>query len=132
MVAGSNPVRSIERSEMEQAVRNRSFANRPVHLSLEANLPPYGAGGRRKQTEKMAEKVEIQDHKLIPKHAKLSDDEVQKLLEQFNISLRQLPKIMKSDPALKTIETKPGDIIKIERVSPTVGKVNFYRVVINA
>ncbi|MDD4877591.1 MAG: DNA-directed RNA polymerase subunit H [Candidatus Nanoarchaeia archaeon] len=80
----------------------------------------------------MAEKFDIQEHKLIPKHTKLSDDEAQKLLEQYNVSLRQLPKILKSDPALKNFDIKPGDVIKIERESPTIGKVNFFRVVINA
>lgn len=80
----------------------------------------------------MAEKFEIQMHKLVPKHTKLSDEEAQKLLEQFNISLRQLPKIFKTDPAIKDFDTKPGDVIRIERISPVVGKTNFYRVVVNA
>ena len=80
----------------------------------------------------MAEKFDIQEHKLIPKHIKLGEEEILKLLEQYNISLKQLPKILKSDPALKALDAKPGDVIKIERESPTVGKVNFYRVVIYA
>lgn len=80
----------------------------------------------------MAEKFEIQTHRLVPKHTKLSEDEAQKVLEQFNISLRQLPKILKTDPAIKSIDANPGDIIKIERASPVVGKTGFYRVVVNA
>ncbi|MBU2637428.1 MAG: DNA-directed RNA polymerase subunit H [Nanoarchaeota archaeon] len=81
---------------------------------------------------KMTEKFEIQMHKLVPKHTKLSEEEAQKILEQFNIALRQLPKIAKSDQAIKDFDAKPGDVIKIERISPIVGKTNFYRVVINA
>lgn len=81
---------------------------------------------------KMAEKFNIQEHKLIPKHTKLSEEETQKLLEQYNISLKQLPKILKSDPAIKDLNAKPGDVIKIDRESPTMGKTSFYRVVLNA
>ncbi|HII15734.1 MAG TPA: DNA-directed RNA polymerase subunit H [Nanoarchaeota archaeon] len=80
----------------------------------------------------MADKFEIQEHKFVPKHTKLTVEEAQKILEQFNISLRQLPKILKTDPALKDLAAEPGDMIKIDRTSPTVGKVNFYRVVVNA
>lgn len=80
----------------------------------------------------MAEKFDIQEHKRIPKHTKIGEEEILKLLEQYNISLKQLPKILKTDPALRALDAKPGDVIKIERVSPTVGKVNFFRVVINA
>lgn len=80
----------------------------------------------------MAEKFDIQTHKLVPKHTKLTEEETQKVLEQFNIAARQLPKILKTDPVLKDMDAKPGEVIKIERNSPTVGKVFFYRVVINA
>lgn len=81
---------------------------------------------------KMAEKFDIQAHKLVPKHTKLTDEEVQKLLEQFNISIRQLPKILKTDQAIKELDAKPGDVVKIERVSSVVGRTHFYRVVVNA
>ncbi|MBU4242327.1 MAG: DNA-directed RNA polymerase subunit H, partial [Nanoarchaeota archaeon] len=42
----------------------------------------------------------------------------------------QLPKISKNDPAIKELEVKKGDLIKIERKSPTIGKSIFYRVVV--
>ncbi|MFH1521427.1 MAG: DNA-directed RNA polymerase subunit RpoH/Rpb5 C-terminal domain-containing protein [archaeon] len=63
-------------------------------------------------------------HILQPKHTKLSQNEVKKLLEEFNIALAQLPKISKKDPALpEGCET--GDVVKISRVDET-----YYRVVI--
>jgi DNA-directed RNA polymerase subunit H len=81
----------------------------------------------------MAEKTyDISKHILVPKHSKLSGEDVKKVLEKYNISLKQLPRIIKSDPALIGLDAMPGDVIKIERDSPTVGKVAFYRVVINA
>ena len=43
----------------------------------------------------------------------------------------QLPKIYKKDPALRESDVKPGDIIEIERNSPTANKTKFYRVVVD-
>lgn len=79
----------------------------------------------------MDNSIEISTHILVPKHSKLSVEETNKLLDKLNISVNQLPKILKSDPAIRHIETEPGDVICIERNSPTAGKANYYRVVIN-
>ena len=66
-------------------------------------------------------------HILQPKHTKLSLDETEKILKKLNISLSQLPKIFKKDPALPE-DCKKGDVIKIER-EQGVAEV-YYRVVI--
>lgn len=79
-----------------------------------------------------SEKYEVSKHVLVPKHTKLTDEEAQKVLDKYNVTPRQLPKIHKNDPTIKDLDTKPGDIIEIERKSPTVEKVKFYRVVANA
>ena len=53
-------------------------------------------------------------HVLQPKHEKLSEEAVKKLLERLNIALVQLPKISKKDPGLvEGYET--GDVVKIVR-----------------
>ena len=63
-------------------------------------------------------------HVLQPKHAKLSPDEVGKVLTKFNIALAQLPKIPKKDLALpEGCET--GDVVKISRADE-----DYFRVVI--
>ena len=77
------------------------------------------------------EKFDVAKHILVPKHSKATEEETQKLLDQYNIAKKQLPKILKSDPAIRNLDPKIGEVIKIERQSPTVGKVNFYRVVVN-
>ena len=69
---------------------------------------------------------------LVPKHTKMSEQEVQKLLDKYNLTLKQLPKIQRNDPAIQNLDVKPGDVIKIERNSQTVGDVDFYRMVSNA
>jgi len=80
----------------------------------------------------MSENFKITEHIFVPKHTKLSDEEKQKLLAEYNISTNQLPKILKADPAIKELDAKLGDVIKIDRKSVTSGKTTFYRVVCNA
>lgn len=75
--------------------------------------------------------LDVTKHILVPKHVKLSEEEEKKVLEKFNINKKQLPRIKISDPAIQGLDAKPGDIIKIERMSTIAGKTDFYRVVIN-
>lgn len=62
-------------------------------------------------------------HILQPKHVKLKQEEVDKLLNSLNISTGQLPKIKVTDPALPD-GCNMGDLIKIERKID--GKSTFY------
>ena len=67
----------------------------------------------------------------MPKHEILSEEEKKELLEKLNIQEKQLPKILDSDPVVKKINAKAGDVIKITRNSPTAGKSIYYRLVIS-
>ncbi len=70
-------------------------------------------------------------HVLIPKHKKLSEKDKKELLENYKISVNELPSIFKSDPALLGVEVEAGDVVKIERDSPTAKDTTFYRGVID-
>ncbi len=74
----------------------------------------------------MAEKK----HNLVPVHKKLSEKEKNEVLKKYNVTIKELPKILLSDPALESIEVKEGDIIKIMRKSSTAGDAVYYRGVI--
>jgi len=67
-------------------------------------------------------------HILQPKHFKLKPEEASKLLEKYNISLSQLPKIKLGDVALPE-NCKIGEIIKIERKEKDKA-VEYFRVVV--
>ncbi len=69
-------------------------------------------------------------HILIPKHKKLSEEETNEILKKYNVSKRQLPRILLNDPAILEMNPEKGDVIEIIRDSPTVGKSYFYRVVV--
>jgi DNA-directed RNA polymerase subunit H (RpoH/RPB5) len=66
-------------------------------------------------------------HVLQSQLTKLKPEEVDKLLNDLNISLTQLPKIKITDPSLPE-NSEISDILKIERI---VGneKSTYYRVV---
>lgn len=72
----------------------------------------------------------IFDHQLVPKHEIMQQDEREKLLAQYRVPPYQLPRIRTSDPAVKAIGAKAGDIVKITRNSTTAGKYVAYRYVV--
>ncbi|NPA38629.1 MAG: DNA-directed RNA polymerase subunit H [Candidatus Nanohaloarchaeota archaeon] len=72
----------------------------------------------------------ILDHELVPKHEILSEEEINKLLSDYKISLTQLPKIKASDPVVQLIGAKPGNVLKITRESLTAGISYYYRLVV--
>ncbi|NOZ76798.1 MAG: DNA-directed RNA polymerase subunit H [Euryarchaeota archaeon] len=74
-------------------------------------------------------RFDIRDHELVPEHEILPPEEAEKILEEYNISRGQLPKILSSDPVVKIIKAEVGDIIRIKRKSPTSGISINYRVV---
>lgn len=75
-------------------------------------------------------KIDIEKHELVPKHTILNEQEKEEVLKRYGITLRQLPRILVSDPVIKLLNGKPGDVVKITRKSPTAGETVYYRVVI--
>ena len=71
----------------------------------------------------------VEEHFLVPKHSLVKEEKVPALLEKFNSAKEMLPQILKADPAIKRLKPKKGDVIRIERNSPTAGKAIYYRVV---
>ncbi|MCK5506413.1 MAG: DNA-directed RNA polymerase subunit H [Thermodesulfovibrionia bacterium] len=72
---------------------------------------------------------EIFNHFIVPKHEIMSKKEVELTKKIYNIELDKFPKIYTSDPTVKAIDAKAGDLIKITRPSPTSGTTIYYRVV---
>ena len=79
---------------------------------------------------KMEQEIKIEKHTYVPKHIKMNDEEANEILKKLNISKKQLPKILKEDPAIENLDVKKGDIIKIIRKSLTTGEAEYYRGVI--
>lgn len=74
--------------------------------------------------------IEIVKHDLVPKHELLNEKEREEVLKGFGITLKQLPRILETDPMVKILNAKIGDVIMITRKSSTAGEAKYYRVVI--
>ncbi|NIA04026.1 MAG: DNA-directed RNA polymerase subunit H [Nitrospiraceae bacterium] len=68
---------------------------------------------------------------LFAKQEVVSDKEKKEILLKYGSDISRYPKILLSDPALKNLDVKVGDFVKITRRSPTSGVSYYYRVVIN-
>ena len=69
-------------------------------------------------------------HILVPKHEILAPEEKEELLAKYRVRPYQLPQIKASDPAVRAIGARPGDIVRISRESQTAGKYTAYRYVV--
>ena len=78
----------------------------------------------------MKEKIEIFQSSLVPKHEILSEKEKEKLLKDFKIQLKDLPRIKEEDPVVKRIGAKRMDVIRISRRSDISNEYYYYRVVV--
>ncbi|MEM0443160.1 MAG: DNA-directed RNA polymerase subunit H [Candidatus Caldarchaeum sp.] len=82
-----------------------------------------------KQKQETAVEKNIAEHVLVPKHEVLSQAEAEELLKRLGVTPDKLPYILPSDPMVKKLKARVGDIIKITRVSETAGEAVYYRVV---
>ena len=75
---------------------------------------------------------DIMNHDLVPLHEIITEKEKKDLLAKYKIEPNQLPKILDTDPVCKSIEAKPGQILKIIRKSHTAGESFSYRFVVES
>ncbi len=75
----------------------------------------------------MKEEFDILQHTIVPRHIILSQEETKEFLEKHNVTLAQLPKISRKDPAIIRLQVAPGSVIKIIRKSETAGETIYYR-----
>lgn len=87
-----------------------------------------------KKTKKVdiIEETKVTDHKLVPKHEILQEDEKKQILSKFNATEEQFPFLFSTDPVVREIGAKPGDMIRISRVSDTAGEAFYFRYVVEA
>lgn len=78
------------------------------------------------------QQLEIMRHNLVPTHEIISDKEQKEIMEKYNITPDQLPKILNTDPVSIFIEAQPGQIIKITRESHTAKEAVAYRLVVES
>lgn len=74
--------------------------------------------------------MEQNNNFLIPKHIKLSEEEVAAVLSKYALASKgKLPKIKVKDPALAGLDVSIGDVVEVTRKT-FAGETKYYRVVV--
>lgn len=90
-------------------------------------------GAKKKKVELLLKSFPVFDifeHALVPLHEILTEKERNQLLAQYKVKPYQMPQIGSTDPAVKAIGAKPGDVLRIIRKSSTAGEHVAYRYVV--
>jgi DNA-directed RNA polymerase subunit H (RpoH/RPB5) len=67
-------------------------------------------------------------HALVPKHEKMTEEEIKKLLSIYQIKHKnQLPTISRTDVIARWLGLRNGDIVRITRYNETSGTYYYYR-----
>jgi DNA-directed RNA polymerase subunit H len=75
--------------------------------------------------------VDVSQHELVPEHVLIDDsDEIQAILDEYDVRKTDLPKIKRTDPATPD-DAEVGDVVKITRDSRTTDQAVVYRLVLS-
>ena len=74
----------------------------------------------------------VLDHEMVPKHERMTDDEIMKFKKKYNISSdSEIPTISRFDPVAQAITLRPSQICHITRPSKTAITGDYYRICVN-
>tara|TARA_B110000037_G_scaffold220332_1_gene287891 strand:- start:48 stop:671 length:624 start_codon:yes stop_codon:yes gene_type:complete len=73
----------------------------------------------------------ITKHYLVPEHIPLNKKEKTDMMEKYNVTENQIPKILEKDPITCYYGMKNGDVCKIIRKNKYVGTEISYRIVVS-
>lgn len=91
------------------------------------------SGSKTKNIRKTRRQRRLKDevvHGLIPAHTLATEKDIAELALK-NILVEKLPLILITDSAIRHLEVKIGDVIKIKRKNEIIGDVYYYRRVVN-
>ncbi len=73
--------------------------------------------------------MDVLSYHLVPKMEIVSENEKNRILQKYEITPEQLPKMLTSDPSVIALGAKKSDVIKIYREDKT-GKYLAYKIVV--
>lgn len=76
--------------------------------------------------------IDIMEHRLVPKHEICSSEEKEELIKTYAVTSKQLPHIKFSDPIIRRLGARHGQMIKITRKSKTMPGTDYpyFRIVV--
>ena len=72
--------------------------------------------------------IDIVNHRDVPHHEVIDEKEKKELLEKFHIKQENLPVILRDDSMARYLGLRPGEVVRIQRASPTSGTYISYRI----
>lgn len=74
--------------------------------------------------------IDIVSYIMVPKHELLTEEDSKKVLEEYILKKRQVPKMFVYDAISKYYKAKPGQMFRIIRPSEIAGQAFYYRLVV--
>jgi len=85
---------------------------------------------KKKVSEEESKTINPSLHIYVPKHEIVGEKEKINVINIFHCTPDQFPQILISDPVVRELGGKLGDLIKITRKSQTAGESVYYRFVV--
>ena len=102
-------------------------------LVITRELPMQGKSGLADESTQIFKieelLINVARHSLVPRHIPIrSPDEIKKILQIYSLKTpQQLPLIISTDPQARYLALRPGELVRIERPSPSAGTYVLYR-----
>jgi DNA-directed RNA polymerase subunit H len=92
----------------------------------------YAKASRVELVEGHYASFDLFDHEMVPIHVIAEESEIQLVLDHYGINKTHLPRIQSKDPAARVLGARPGQVLRVERASPTAGVAFYYRLVVDS
>ena len=118
--------------EDPEQTKNVAVASEWQYLVVTRELPMQGKSSVDENTQifRIDELlVNITKHVIVPRHIPIrSQEEINSILQMYSLKIpQQVPLIQTSDPIARYLALKPGELVRIERPSPSAGTYVLYR-----
>lgn len=120
IILTGKPNSTLEKVKVEQ-----NHINKQVKIDDEFKVYVYGELWEADHLQ-----YNITESDLVPKHRLMSHPDIDSLLIETKLTKPQLPKIKHSDPVARYFGARPGEVMKIERITESSGISFYYRMVI--
>lgn len=112
-------------STLEKVKAEKNHVNKQVKVGDTQTVYVYG-----ELWQATSLQYNVTESNLVPKHRLMHPDDVSKLLTEMKLVKTQLPKIKHNDPVARYFGARPGEVMKVERITESSGVSFYYRMVV--
>ena len=127
-IAKAAKAKEVKAAKAAKAAKAKEVKAAKAAKAKEVKAAKAAKAKAKKEEEKII--LNPLEHIYVPKHEIMAEKEKAELIKRYNALQDQFPQILFSDPVIRQIGAKPGDMVKITRESPTAGISEYYRYVV--